>query len=60
MKKIKNGNIKIDESIEFIKEPVLKDYKYYMNPGKIKIPNEYVKFQDYNILRKWRQAKYNF
>ena len=60
MKKMKNDNIKIDESIEFIKEPELKDYKYYMNPKKIQIPNEYVKFQDHKIIRKWRQVKFNF
>ena len=60
-KQIEVNNIIIDKSIKFIQEPIpkdpndLKNFKYYMNPEKI-IPNEYIKFQNSSLVRRWRNA----
>ena len=60
-KQIEDNNIIIDKSIKFIQEPIpkdpndLKNFKYYMNPEKI-IPNEYIKFQNSSLVRRWRNA----
>ena len=55
-KKLEINNIKIDEFIEFNKEPTPHDYKYYMNPIKINL-NAYIKFQYSEDAKNWRKLK---
>ena len=55
-KKLENNNIKIDEFIEFNKEPTPHDYKYYMNPIKINL-NAYIKFQYSKDAKNWRKLE---
>ena len=51
---IENNKIEETESIQFKKEPMLKDPKYYVY-NKEPNPNEYIKFQHLKMLRNmWR------
>ena len=51
---IENNKIEATESIQFKKEPMLKDPKYYVY-NKEPNPNEYIKFQHLKMLRNmWR------
>ena len=54
---MENNNIKIDEFIEFNKEPISHDAEYYSNPETTN-PNEYIKFQQTNNVISWRKKKY--
>ena len=52
---IDNNKIEINESIQFNKEPILNNIKYYINNANI-TPNEYIKFQHLNMVRNgWRK-----
>ena len=52
-----NNNIKIDEFIEFNKEPIHhRKADYYLSP-KIINPNEYIKFQQTNNVISWRKKE---
>ena len=53
---MENNNIKIDEFIEFNKEPISHDAEYYSNPETTN-PNEYIKFQQTNNVISWRKKE---